>query len=171
MNSDRDLLQNIVDESPKYSNFVQSAGGSMPTKLNKKRSSSILENHLKTVRNELKQAISEQNRLQEIINLREKRLAVIEPVPTLFLAKLEMLLCIIEPNYKEKIKDPQNTTLEELNRRFDQTISHISSILDPKHLIENKDLRYELTQSQLAVAAKREEVLELRVEQERLTQH
>jgi len=63
-----------------------------------------------------------------------------------------------------------STTPEALSGRLDGLMERLRRVLDRDHVLENHDLRQTLTQLQSALAAKRGEVLSLRVEQERLTQ-
>jgi len=135
-----------------------------------KKGSRVLEQRLHAVRKELEQQSREHSRLLEMIRLQATRLASMEPLPGLFLSRLEEVLCLIESKSKDGSFNETIATPDELDKRFNRGIAQLRLLLNRDHVLENKELLEELTQTKLALQAKRDETLQLRVEQEHLNQ-
>lgn len=155
-----------------YPDLAQISEDSMsPDKTVKRRGSRVLEERLQAARKELKQNAQEHDRLLEMARIQADKLAILEPMPRLFLARIEgMIRGAMEPYNTAPASCEMDIGLEEIDSRFNQAIDQLRTILDPKHFLENKELQAELTQSQSALAAKRKDALNLVVEQENLTQ-
>lgn len=130
----------------------------------------VLEQRLQTVRKELEQQSREHNRLLEMIRIQTTRLGAIEPLPGLFLARLEELLYVIEPKLKEGVVHEPIATPDDLDKRFNRGIAQLRLLLNRDHVLENKELLDELVQTKTALQSKRDETLKLRVGQEQLNQ-
>lgn len=135
-----------------------------------KKEPRVLEQRLHAIRKELEQQLREHNRLLEMTRIQSARLAAIEPLPGLFLARLEELLYLIDQKAREGIVHDPITTTDELDKRFNRGIAQLRLLLNRDHVLENKELLEELSQTKTVLQAKRDEALQLRVEQEKLNQ-
>lgn len=135
-----------------------------------RKSSRILEQRLLAMRRELEQQVREHSHLLNIAHSQAERLSIIEPLPGLFLARLEDVLRLLGTNSKDSNVGEIIHSPEELDRRFNQAITQLRLIFDRDKVLENKELKEALTKIHIALELKREEVLQLRLEQEQLNQ-
>lgn len=134
------------------------------------KGSKTLEQRLAVIREELDRRNRENTRLLNMARGQAERLASIEPLPELFLGQVEEVVRLAEGDERDVTSSASPATSETLIGRFGNMMERLHALLDQNHVLENQGLRQSLTQVQSALAAKREEILSLRVEQERLAQ-
>lgn len=157
----------VLDE-PKFQ--MQESIDNVDSSFLDKKSSRVLEQRLFVMRKELERQTREHNRLLNLSHSQADQLAIIEPLPRLFLTRLEDVLRVLEPSSKGSNDDEISYVPDELERRFNKAIAQLSLIFGRDQVIENRELKEALTKLQITLESKREEVLQLRVEQEQLNQ-
>jgi hypothetical protein len=130
------------------------------------RGSRVLEERLREIRRELDQRNRENAQLLEMARMQADQLATLEPLPSLYLGRVEEIAALAEGEERHQASESvPSVAVEALNDRFNRAIERLWRVLDRDHVLENQGLRQTLGELQSALADKGQEMANLHAEQ------